>query len=80
MRRETETTATSASVTTSPPPPPIKNFKYDTPKEEHVEQNYDDNEDDYDEDDNFVEYEAREYGWENVGAVACPYLMPYVYK
>jgi len=40
----------------------------------------DDGEDDYDDDYNFVEDEAREYGRENVGPVANPYLMPYVYR
>ena len=40
----------------------------------------DDDDDVYDEDDDFVEDEAREYGRENVGPVASPYLMPYVYK
>ena len=41
-----------------------------------------DNEDDdeYDDDDNFVEGEARTYGRENVGPVASPYMMPYLYK
>jgi len=39
-----------------------------------------DDEDDYDEDDNFVEDEARENGRENVGPVASHYMMPYVYK
>jgi len=42
--------------------------------------NDDDNDNDYDDDDNFVEDEAREYGRENVGPVASPNLMPYVYK
>jgi len=40
----------------------------------------DENEVDYDEDDNFVEDEARAYGREKVGSVASPYLMPYVYN
>ena len=74
MRRGTQSVVTSASVTASPPP--IKEFKYEPPKHEHVEE--DDDENDYDEDDNFVEDEAREYGRENVGPVASPYLMPYV--
>ena len=78
MRRGTQTAVTSASVTTTPPPPPpIKEYTYEPPKQERVE---DDDEDDYDEDDSFVEDEAREYGRENVGPVASPYLMPYVYK
>jgi len=39
-----------------------------------------DDDDEYDDDDNIVEDEAPEYGRENVGPVASPYLMPYVYK
>ena len=78
--RGTQTAVTSASVTASPPPPPIKKFKYEPPKEDRVEENDDDEEDDYDDDGGFVEDEAREYGRENVGPVASPYLMPYVYK
>jgi len=39
-----------------------------------------DDEDAYNEDDNFVEDEARAYSSENVGPVDSPYLMPYVYK
>jgi len=79
MRRGIQTDVTSASVTATPPPPPIKEYTYEPPKEERVEDDEDD-EDDYNEDDNFVEDEAREYGSENVGPVASPYLMPYVYK
>jgi len=77
MRRWTQTAVTSSSVAASPPPP-IKAFKYEPPKQECFEEE-DDDEDDYDEDD-FVEDEAREYVRENVGHVARPYLMPYVYK
>ena len=77
MRRGTQTAVTSASVTTTPPP--IKEYTYEPPKQECVEDD-DDDEDDYNEDDSFVEDEAREYGRENVGPVASPYLMPYVYK
>ena len=73
----------SAPVTSSPlplfPTTAIKEFKYEHPKKERVEDD-DDDEDDYDEDDNFIQDEARAYGRENVGPVACPYLMPYVYK
>jgi len=36
--------------------------------------------DEYDDDDNFEEDEARGYGRENAGPVASPYLMPYGYK
>ena len=57
----------------------MKEFKYDPLKEEQVD-NVDDGEDDYDDDDNFVQDEARKYGTENVGPVASLYLMPYVYK
>jgi len=38
----------------------------------------DDVEDEYDDDHNFVEDEALEYGRETVGPVVSPYLMPYV--
>jgi len=80
MRLRTQTAVTSASVTATPPPPPppIKEYTYGPPKQERVED--DDAEDDYNDDDNFVEDEARDYGRENVGPVASPYLMPYVYK
>ena len=76
MRRGTQTAVTSASVTATPPP--IKEYIYEPPKKERVED--EDDEDSYNDDDNFVEDEAREYGRENVGPVASPYLMPYVYK
>jgi len=75
LRRGTQTDVTSASVTASTLPPPMKGFTYEHPKGERVE----DDDDDYDED-NFVEDEAREYGTENFGPVASPYVMPYVYK
>jgi len=72
MRRGTQIDVMSPSVTTSPPvitTTAIKGFKYKPPKQE------DDN--DEDEDVNFVEDEARGYGWENVGVVSSlPYLMP----
>jgi len=78
-RRSTQTNVTSASVTTSSlpliPSTSIKEFEYEPPKQERV-----DDDDDYDEDDNFVEDEARTHGRENVSSVASPYLMPYVYK
>jgi len=79
MRRGTTTAVTSATVTATPPQPPIKEIKYEPPKQDRVEEKEDD-EEDYNEDDYFVEDEAREYGWENVGPVASPYLMPYVYE
>ena len=74
MPRGTQTVVTSPSVTATPTPPPIEEFKYEPPKQERVEDA--DDEDDYNEDDNFVEDEAGEYGRENVGPAACPYVMP----
>jgi len=71
IRRGTQTTVRSATVTATPPTP-VKEFTYEPTKQERVgEENDDDDEDDYD---NFVEDEAREYGGENVGPVASPYL------
>jgi len=75
VRRGTQTTVTSASVTATPSPP-IKELKYEPPKQEEEEEDDDEDEDD----DDFVEDEACEYGRQNVGPVASPYLMPYVYK
>ena len=75
-RRGTQTDITSASFTSPLPLIPstsIKEFKYEPLKQERV---YDD---DYD-DDNIIEDEPLAYGRENVGPVASPYLMPYVYK
>jgi len=72
MRRETQTVVTSASVTATPPLPPIKQFKYESPKQKRVEEEDDAHENDYNEDDDFVEGEALEYGTENVGPVAGP--------
>jgi len=54
----------------------MKEFTYELPKEERVEEEDDD--DEYDVDDNFVEDEAQECGRENVGPVASFYMMPYV--
>ena len=76
-RHGAQTAVTSESVTANPPQ--IKEYTYEPTKQERVE-DYVDDENDYNEDDNFVEDEAREYGRENVGPVAIPYLMPYVYK
>jgi len=56
----------------------MKEFKYEPPKEERVEE--DDNEDDSYDDDNFVEDVGLEYGRENVCPIASPYLIAYVYK
>jgi len=80
MRRGTQTSVTLASINATPPPPPIKEYTYEPPKQERVEYVDDGDEDDYNEDDNFVEDEAHEYGIENFVPVASPYLMPYVYK
>jgi len=77
MRRGTQTDVTSASVTISPPlfpTPAIKEFKYELPKQEDDEND----DDDYNEDVNFVEGQARSYRRENIGPLASPYLMPYV--
>jgi len=54
----------------------MKEFTYEPSKQERMEED----DDDYDDADNFVEDEARVYGRENVGPVASPYLIPYVYK
>jgi len=78
MRRGTQTVVTLASVTATQQPP-IKEHKYKPTKQERVEDD-DEDEDDYNDDDNFVEDEAREYGRENIGPIASPYMMPYVYK
>jgi len=56
----------------------MKVFTFELPKEERVQDDDDDYE--YDDYDNFVEDEDREYGRENVRPVASPHLMPYVYK
>jgi len=79
MRRVTQTTVTWASVNVTPPQP-IKEFKHEPPNQERVEEDGNDDEDYYDEENNFVEDVARDYGREKVGPVASPYMMPYVYK
>ena len=73
-RRGTKTDVTSASVTDIRP---SKEIIYQTPKREPVRQ--DDNDDD-DDDDEFLEEDAKRFGRENLGSVARPYLMLYVYK
>jgi len=70
-RRGTQTDVTSASVTDIRP---SKEIIYETPKREPVR------EADDDDDDGFLEEDAKTFGRENVGSVASPYLMPYVYK
>jgi hypothetical protein len=69
-RRGAQTDVISASVSA----PKIRPSK-ETPKRETVRE---DNDDDYD--DEFLEEDAQRIGRENVGSVASPYLMPYVYK
>jgi len=78
----TQTVVTSACVTT-PPQPVIpststsRKFKEEPPKLEPIPA--DNVEDDYVEGDNFF-IGGRSVRYENVGYVAGPYLMPYVYK
>jgi hypothetical protein len=69
--RGTQTDVTSASVTDIRP---SKEIIYETPKLEPVR------EADDDDDDGFLEEDAKRFGRENVGSVASPYLMPFVYK
>ena len=71
-RRGTHTDDTSASVADIRP---SKEIIYETPKSEPVRQDDDD-----DDDDGFLEEDAKRFGRDNVGSVASPYLMPYVYK
>ena len=73
-RRGSQTDVTSASVS-APQIRPFKEIIYETPKREHVRE-----EDDDDYDVEFLEEDARRFGKANVGPVASPYLMPYVYK
>jgi hypothetical protein len=69
-RRRTQTDVASASVTDTRP---SKEIIYETSKCEPVREDDDD-------DDGFLEEDAKRFGRENVGSVASPYLMPYVYK
>ena len=48
---------------------PSEEFIYENPKQEPAR-----------DDDDFLEEEAKTYGRENVGSVASPYIMPYIYK
>ena len=73
FRLGTQTDVTSASVTEIRP---SKEIIYETPKREPVREDKDDDDDEY----GFLEEEAKRFGKENVGTVASPYLMPYVYK
>jgi len=74
----TQTDVRFASVTSSTLPvfhsTSIKEFK--SLKKERLDGD-DKDEDVYDDDENFVQFETRGYGRENVGPVASPYLMPY---
>jgi hypothetical protein len=67
----------AGSVPTDTDIRPSKQILYETTKRESVWE-YDDGNDEYD--DEFVEEDAKTFGRENVGSVASPYLMPYVYK
>jgi len=73
-RRETQSDVTSASVS-APQIRPSQEIKCETPKREPVRQDNDD-----DDDDGFLEEDVKRFGRENVGSVASPYKMPYVYK
>jgi len=55
---------------------PSKEIIYGTPKREPVR------DDDYDDyyDDEFLKEDPKTFGRENIGSVANPYLMNYVYK
>ena len=73
-RRGTQTDFPLASVSAKQ----IRSSKeiiYETPKREPVREDNDD-----DDDDGFLVEDAKRFGRENVGSVASPYLMPYVYK
>ena len=72
-RRGTQTDVTSASVTDIRP---SKQIIYETPKSEPVREDNDEHGDD----DWILEEDAKRFGRENVGSVASPYLMHYVYK
>jgi hypothetical protein len=73
-RRGTHSDVTTASVADTHIRP-SKGIIYETPKREHVQEDNDD--DKYD--DEFLKEEAKRFGGENVGPVAGPYLMPYIY-
>jgi len=73
--RGTQNDVTEASVAADPHTHirPSEDFIYETPKREpgrHVG----------DDDDEFLDEDAKRFGRENVGSIARPYLMPYVYK
>ena len=70
-RRGKQTDVTSSFVTDIRP---SKEIIYEMPKREPVR------EDEDDDDDGYLEEDAKRFGRENVGSVASPYLMPYVYK
>ena len=72
--RQTDVTAAPVSVDTQIRP--SKEIIYETTKRELFPKV--DGDDDYD--DEFPEEDAKTFGRENVGSVASPYLMPYVYK
>jgi hypothetical protein len=73
-RRGTQTDVTAASVTADTHIRPSKEVIYETPKRKPVRED-----DDY-YDDEFLEEDANKFGIENVGSVASPYLMPFVFQ
>jgi len=75
-RRGTLTDVTTVSVADTHIRP-SKGIIYETPKREHVQE---DNDDDDEYDDEFLKEEAKRFGGENVGPVAGPYLMLYIYR
>jgi len=71
-RSGTQTDDTTASFAADTYIRPPKEIIYETPKREPVLED--------DDDDEFVEEDVKRFGRENVGPVASPYLMLYVYK
>jgi hypothetical protein len=78
-RRGTQTDATIAYFAADTHIRPSKEIIYETPKRDSVRE-YNDNDDNDHYDDEFLEEDAKTFGRENLGPVASPYLMPYVYK
>ena len=72
-KRGTQTDVTSDSITEIQS---SNKIIYETTKCELVRDVDDDDNDDYE----FLEEESKRFGKENVGSLASPYLMPYVYK
>jgi len=53
---------------------------YETPRPSFSFEEINENDYDDDDDDVFVEDDARAFGKENVGPVASPYILPYLYN